>query len=92
MLLSYNSHIGSETMRSVKMSDVGVMTADMMRITTMAWRRKRLIHSARSIPKRARSQQTTGISKTMPKARLIISSVSVYELSVSMLSIAALTR
>ena len=36
MLISYNSHIGSDTMTSVNISAVGVMMADIIIITTMA--------------------------------------------------------
>ena len=61
---------------SVMMSAVGVMTAAMMSMATMAWRRYSLIHEAFSMPKRASSQAMTGISKTMPKTSDISNKVS----------------
>ena len=76
MLISYSSQIGSETMMSVMISAVGVMMAAMMRMATIAWRRYSLIHDAFNMPKRASSHEMTGISKTMPKTRLMSKSVS----------------
>ena len=90
-LSSYSSHIGRETMRRVKASPVGVMMAARMRMATMAWRRYWVIHSAFSSPKRANSQLMTGISKTIPNTKLIISSVSMYDCRVSILRTSPLT-
>lgn len=39
ILISYKTYIGAETMSSVKMSDVGVIMAAIIRIMTMACRR-----------------------------------------------------
>lgn len=39
MLISKSIHIGSATSDNVKTSDVGVMIAATMRMSTMAWRR-----------------------------------------------------
>ena len=36
MLISYSSHMGSDTINRVKTSDVGVMIAASTRITTIA--------------------------------------------------------
>ena len=68
--------MGRETTSSVMISAVGVMIAAMIRMATTAWRRYCDIHVCFNIPKRARSQAMTGISKTIPKTSDISSSVS----------------
>ena len=91
MLTSYSAHIGSATTKSVNASVVGVMMAATIRIATMACRRIERIICAFTKPIRPRIQLTTGNSNTMPITRLIVSSVSIYDCSVSMFATSGLT-
>ena len=91
MLTSYSTHIGSATIKSVKASVVGVMIADTIRMATMACLRHIRIIGALISPIFPKSQLTTGSSKTIPITRLIISSVSIYDCSVSMFATSGLT-
>ena len=91
MLISYSSNTGSATTNNVNASVVGVMIAEIISTATTACRRYRLITSAVSSPTLPKSPHTTGSSATKPIIRLIISSVSTYDCSVSILVTSSLT-
>ena len=91
MLISYNTHIGNATSESVKTSDVGVIIAAITRIITMACLRYLRMKSAERKPNFANSHDSIGISKTMPIARHIITSVEIYESREMRLSTSPLT-
>ena len=68
MLISYSAPIGRLTTRSVKMSDVGVIMAAIVNIATYECRRYLRIISDERIFIFPKSQESSGISKTMPIA------------------------
>ena len=75
ILISYKIHIGKDTRVNVNISDVGVMIAAIIRIITIAcflYLRMNPFEIKPSFPK---SQQSTGISNTIPIAIHIISRV-----------------
>ncbi len=66
MLTSYSIQIGNATNERVNMSDVGVMMAEIIRITMTECLRKRLMNPADNMPSLPSSQHYTGSSNTMP--------------------------
>ena len=68
MLTSYSIPIGRLTTTSVKISDVGVIMAAMVNIATYECRRYLRIISDERIFIFPKSQESSGISKTIPIA------------------------
>ncbi len=79
MLISYSIPIGRLTTISVKTSDVGVITAAIVNIATYEWRRYLRIISDERMFIFPKSQESSGISKTMPIANDNIIRVSIYD-------------
>lgn len=71
MLDSYSSHMGNDTSIRVKMSEVGVIMAAIISITTIACLRYLRMNAEDRNPIFANNHASTGISNTMPMDRHI---------------------
>ena len=72
MLISYSNQMGNAAKVKVNTSDVGVITAEIIRITIIECLRKRLMNPADNMPSLPNSQHSTGSSNTIPIKHSII--------------------
>lgn len=91
MLTSYNNHIGNTTSDNVNKSDVGVITAAITSMITMACLRYLHMKSADSNPNLANNYERIGISKTNPMVSDMVIKVEIYDCRVIIFSTSLLT-
>lgn len=91
MLISYNITIGKLTTKSVNISDVGVIMAAIIKIATYECLRYLRIMSDERMFIFPNSQESRGISKTIPMANESMTRVSIYDWSDIMLATSELT-